>query len=534
MNRMLILPDFRIHQRDFLLKISRAITAQLDLEVVLRMVLEASVSMLAGEVGLIALRGPNNYLTTHAVLGVEPEQAEVFNPLLELANMAHEDVDHNEIQLRMRLISRKLDKQLRQVISLPMQISGEGLGIIFVFRPYPGTPTPDDLQILQSFTDQAAIAVHNAGLYQATIAEKQRLSTLLDASADGITILDGKRRVLRVNSALARMTGWQAEYTIGRLHDDVIRWADPPPEHTLETALEAGWPFEDYVYHDDGITPPANTFYVEGDLERLDGVKLSVEIRYAPVFFEDGTLRNIIANIRDITRFRQAEELKTTLISLVSHELKTPVALIKGYAGTLRREDATWDTPTIRRGLGVIEEEADRLTELIENLLMASRFQIEGMMQLNLGDVALDRIAAFSIERFQTQTSKHTFQQDFPEHFPVIIGDAKRLRHVLDNLISNAIKYSPNGGPIIVGGSYNDDEIRVFVQDIGIGINPEDAEQIFDRFYRANNAVQQGLPGTGLGLYLVRAIIEAHHGRIWASPNVGKPGTTFTFTLPRR
>lgn len=536
MGFMLILPDFRIHQRDYLLKISRAITAQLDLEVVLRMVLEASASMLGSEIGLIALRDLNNHLSIHAILGVEAEQAEVFDPLLEIANTPREALDQNEIQMRMRLISRKLDKNLRQVISLPMRISGEVLGIIFVFRPYPGTATPDDLQILQSFTDQAAIAVHNAGLYQATIAEKQRLSTILDASADGIMILDVHQRILRLNPALARMTGWQAEYGIGRRHDDVIRWAEPVPEYSLEKALEAGWPFTEHPddFETDGsIASPANTFYVEGNLERLDGLRLSVEIKYAPVLFEDGTLRNIIANVRDITRFREAEEMKSTFISVMSHELKTPVALIKGYAGTLRREDAHWDANTIQRGLSVIEEEADRLTELIENLLMASRLQVEGIVQLNLGDVALDHIVSSAIERFALQNHTHELVNEFPSKFPVIIGDAKKLRNVIDNLISNAIKYSPNGSQIKVGGSYDENEVRVYVKDAGIGIAPEDLEPVFERFYRANNAIKNGAPGTGLGLYLVRAIIEAHHGQIWAMSTPQATGSTFTFTLPR-
>lgn len=527
---MIILPDFRIHQRDYLLKISRAITAQLDLQVVLRMVLEASVSMLGGEVGLIALRGPDNELTIQAGLGVGADQLDLFEPLLDLANNEQTQIDSSEVKLRMRLVSRKLEINLRQMISLPMNISDKTLGIIYVFRPYPGTPTTDDLHILQSFADQAAIAVHNAGLYQATIAEKQRLSTILDASADGIMILDSSRRIMRANQAIATMTGWEHNRIQGRLHDDLVRWDAPEPALTLEAAMTQGWPFNTEVFE----TPPDDVFFVEGDLRRLDGLSLSVEIKYAPVFFEDGNLRNIIANVRDITRFREAEEMKSTFISVVSHELKTPVALIKGYAGTLLREDAQWDVETYQRGLNVIEEEADRLTELIENLLLASRLQVEGMMRLDMDDVALDRLAANSVERFQTQTVFHDFVLDFPEDFPTILGDAKRLRNVLDNLISNAIKYSPDGGTITIRGRAANDQVQVFVSDEGIGLSEEDAERIFERFYRANDQASRNTPGTGLGLYLVRAIIEAHGGHIWATGHTSQPGSTFSFSLPRR
>lgn len=535
---MIILPDFRIHQRDYLLKITRAITAQLDLQVVLRMVLEASVSMLGGEVGMIALRGPERALTIKAVLGIESDEIELLEPLLKLSGLPNTDDAGDEqsedMQLHLRLIARKLNRVLRQVISLPLQISGESLGFIYVLRAYPGKPTPDDLLVLQSFADQAAIAVHNAGLYQATIAEKRRLATILDASGDGIMILDHQLRVKRMNPMLSSMTGWQMNYVIDRQHDDVIRWAEPMPKFTLEDAISDGWPYSVMQSVDGEWESSVGALYVEGDLERLDGLRLSVEIKYAPVFFEDGALRNIIANVRDITRFRQAEEMKSTFISVMSHELKTPVALIKGYAQTLRREDADWDKATLERGLSIIEDEADRLTGLIENLLMASRLQTEGMLRLNMVDVALDELAEQVVERFATQTVQHQFILDFLDDFPIIEGDDVRLRQVLDNLISNAIKYSPKGGMIKIIGQYSADRVQVAVQDSGIGISVEDASKVFDRFYRTQEAISNGMPGTGLGLFLVRVIIEAHGGQIWAKPNQDQSGTTFVFTLPRR
>lgn len=528
---MIILHDFRVRQRDFLLQISRAITAQLDLNEVLRLVLEASSSMLSGEVGLVALRAPNNQLTVQAVFGVDADKAEIFDTLLDLEIDDTGQIDADALKMRTRLVARKLNMELRQVVSLPMQISGEILGIIFVFRAYPGAPTLDDHMILQSFADQAAIAVHNAGLYQAVTIEKQRLAAILDGSGDGIIILDSALRVMRLNPALGRITGWKGEYALGRYHNEVIRWKKEP-DYTLEKALQAGWPqshFDDETLNHKGFH---ETLYVEGNIERLDGMKVSVGITYAPLFFDDGSLRNIIANVRDITRIKQADEIKNTFVSIISHELKTPVALIKGYAGTLLREDANWDTATIRRGLTIIEEEADRLTELIENLLTASRLQVEGMMQLDMDDVALDSLARQSVERFRTQTQIHDLRIALPEDFPIVRGDARRLRQVIDNLVSNAIKYSPQGGVIIIGGDYDDEVVKFWVQDQGEGFTEEDAPKLFDRFFRSENAIKSVAPGTGLGLYLARAVIEAHGGRIWATGKSAQ-GATFTFTLPR-
>jgi signal transduction histidine kinase len=532
---MIILPDYRVRQRDFLLKISRAITAQLDLDQVLRMVLEASVSMLGGVVGLIALRDPDNQLKVQAVLGIEPEQMDVFAPLLATTDIDHISIDPDALKLRTRLIARKLDMNLRQVVSLPMRISSETLGVIYVFRAYPGAPTPDEFMILQSFADQAAIAVHNAGLYQATIAEKQRLAAILESSGDGIMILDSDLRIIRFNSALARMTGWKLEYAIDRLHEDVIRWATASPAHTLESLVAHGWAkHRPFLYEAQNLYVDAKTgsFYVEGDIERLDGTVVSVGITYSPLLFEDGELRNIVCDVRDITHFREAERMKSTFVSVISHELKTPVALIKGYAGTLRREDATWDIKTVQRGLAVIEEEADRLTELIENLLIATKLQVEGVLKLEWQEVNLAQLIEKITNSFQSQTKTHTIVLDLAPDLPIVPGDTKHLRSVIENLISNAIKYSPEGGQIKIRATHDDERVEVAICDQGLGLTAHEADNIFNRFYRSKSAETQSIPGTGLGLYLTREIIQAHGGQIWATSPGKNKGTTFFFTLP--
>ena len=144
-----------------------------------------------------------------------------------------------------------------------------------------------------------------------------------------------------------------------------------------------------------------------GDIQRPNGIPLAVGITYAPLLSSEGNLLNIIASVRDITHFREAEELKSTFISVISHELKTPVALIKGYVGTLRRDDVSWNSEIVQDSLEVIEEEADRLTELIENLLDASRLQAGGL-SLNQCDLAFGDFAEKMAERFRTQSDKHS------------------------------------------------------------------------------------------------------------------------------
>jgi signal transduction histidine kinase len=142
------------------------------------------------------------------------------------------------------------------------------------------------------------------------------------------------------------------------------------------------------------------------------------------------------------------------------------------------------------------------------------------------------RLAERSVERFQTQSTSHTLLVDFPSRFPTIHGDEMRLRQVLDNLLSNAIKYSPRGGNITVHGMYDDQTVSVSVSDEGVGLAPDEQDRIFERFYRVESTLSRSTQGTGLGLYLARAIVEAHGGTIRVQSEPGK-GSTFTFTLPR-
>ncbi|HEX9091338.1 MAG TPA: ATP-binding protein, partial [Anaerolineales bacterium] len=189
-----------------------------------------------------------------------------------------------------------------------------------------------------------------------------------------------------------------------------------------------------------------------------------------------------------------------------------------------------WDREVVKDSLAVIEEEADRLTGLIENLLDASRLQAGGL-SISLSDVALNVLAKRIAERFQTQSSIHKISVDFPDDFPIVSGDETRLEQVLGNMVSNAIKYSPQGGEIQITGQVRPAQLIVCVSDQGPGIAPEDIPHIFDRFYRSSSA-KRTTKGAGLGLYLARAVIEAHGGRIWIDPRPGK-GARICFSIPR-
>ncbi|HZY43057.1 MAG TPA: ATP-binding protein, partial [Anaerolineae bacterium] len=310
------------------------------------------------------------------------------------------------------------------------------------------------------------------------------------------------------------------DQVIGLAHDDVIVIEAKRAGLTLADALAGGWPLRDNA-----------AIYVEGDLRKADGSHVPVGLTYAALFDRDERIVNVIANVRDMTRLREADDLKNTFISVISHELKTPVALIKGYAGTLRREDARWDARTVRDSAAIIEEEADRLTQLIDNLLDASRLQA-GALKLNLGEIALDQLARHIVEKFSVEAAQHPITLDFPPDFPTVPADATRLEQVLSNLINNAIKYSPANTAITIAGRVAPHEVIVTVTDRGIGIPLEEQARIFERFYRVDDALTRRTQGSGLGLYLAKAVIEAHRGRIWVKSAPGQ-GSTFAFALPR-
>ncbi|MCC6615895.1 MAG: PAS domain S-box protein [Anaerolineae bacterium] len=517
-----MLQDFRVRQRDFILEITRAITAQLELSEVLRRVLNASVVMLGGQLGLIALRDPSETYRIRATLGIDSEHAGELGDQLNTL-LADESLDYDSFTEQLTRMAIGLDRRMRQSFALPLVFAEQPLGLLIVFRAQRALATADDIQILQSFADQAAIAVHNAQLYARIDEERQQLAAIVEHSADGVMILDPDLHIVNFNRALERMTGWRPEDAIGSSYDDVITWKKLN-QGDLRRALDDGWPNK-------AGDPAHETLYVEGDLMRRDGLTKSVGIIFAPLFSADGRLARIIANVRDITNFRQAQEMQNVFISGISHELKTPVALIKGHAATLRRDDVEWDKEIVREYSAVIEEESDRLTALIENLLTASRIQAQEGINIDAGDLRLDQLAARVVERFNTQTSGHKLVLDFPPNFPVIQGDETRLRQVLDNLISNAIKYSPNGGEITIGGYATAASATVYVKDQGVGMSDADQERIFERFYRVDGALSRKTQGTGLGLYLAKAIVEAHGGRIWVESAPGQ-GATFFFTLP--
>jgi len=517
-----MLPDYRVRQRDYLLEIIRALTSRLNLNDVLRMILQQSTEILNGHAALLALVEPDGGYRIRQSYGIpDPLRAQLEPTLRDIRNVgeAAHALEDNLVS-----IAERLGLGLWQVVSLPLKIGRTGeefLGNLYVFRIRGGEFSRDDRRVLQSFAEQAAIAVNNARLYEQLGQEKRRLDAIVEFSADGVVIMDGAHRIQKFNQTMSNLTGTLAQDAIGQRFEDVVQLVKKREGTTLEEAEAGGWP----------LVGTSHPLLVEGELKRSDGSLVSAEIAYVGLFDREGHLANIIANVHDLTRFRLADEMKNTFISAVSHELKTPVALIKGYASTLRRSDANWDENVMRDSLMVIEEESDRLAELIENLLDASRAQA-GHFKLTPVELDIDDLVVRVTRKLAPQTKSHKIIADVRPDMPLVFADEARVTQVLSNLIGNAIKYSPEASEVRITARATPGEVIVTVADQGPGIPAKEQALIFERFYRSEGAIRRGTPGTGLGLYLTKAIVESHGGRIWVESD-GKKGSRFSFSLPR-
>ncbi len=554
-----LLAAYQLRQLEFLLRISRAMTSRLELPSLLELILRSAAEMVGAPAGMILLQSDHTLFEpalavlprfqVRALYAIPTEALPAFEPLLDASTVrlvqdaAAAVAGSNEpptldLGSRVHQVEQELGMTLGQVVALPLLFEDDFLGLIYLFRGnYAFSQL--DWQFLQGFADQAAIAVRNARLYSLLRAERGRLVTILENSADGIMILTRDRIVAAVNHTLATMTGIAPEDAVGRPCSAVL-----PLENVTGVDLCRD---ESYT----GQFPAAN-LHCEGELIRPGDKRLALAVTFTPLYTEGGRLLNIVVNVHDITRFREEEEMKSTFTSIISHELKTPVALIKGYAQTLARPDAQWDAETARGSLQIIEEEADRLESLINNLLDASRIQAQGL-RLEQADVDLAALLHKVAGAYRTQTDQHRIEVSFPEPLPPIWGDEERLRQVFTNLLNNAIKYSPHGGAIRIGGWLRPAHVAhpdleqdthapesllttqeyavLYVSDQGIGIPASDLPRVFDRYYRVDSTLRRSTAGAGLGLYLAKSIVEAHGGRIWATSEQGK-GTTFFVALP--
>lgn len=495
----------------YLLRLSRAMTANLDLGTVLGMVIEHSVRLTAGQAGVIALRGGDGRLRAQASYGMPLAAAASVLALDEV--LAHQERQWqwsgtDEPRL-LQVVSSVTGLPVQRMVSLPLTAERELLGVALVLRP--SVPfAAAELELLEAFAAQAAIAVRNASLYAQVAGERARLQVVMSHSVDGIMILYPDLTVMELNPAAERLAGVSRDSALRQPINEVLR-----------------------LTGEDGAVmylaePPERTVSVQARLLGPNGAT-DVDVTYVPVCDDAGECSAYVVNLRDVSRYREADRLKTTFISAVSHELKTPVALIKGYAETLARPDVVWEPSVVRESAQVIVDESDRLARQIGNLLQASLVEA-GALPLHPIVTSLAEIAEQVVRAARVRDGEREFILSFPAGYPECFGDPERLREVFENLVENATKYSPPGTPVEVGGYTRGRYCLAYVSDHGSGVPVDKRDAIFERFLRLRSSAGR-VPGTGLGLFLARAIVEAHGGRIWVEDAPGG-GARFVFALP--
>ncbi|MEV4526096.1 PAS domain S-box protein [Streptosporangium sp. NPDC049304] len=333
-----------------------------------------------------------------------------------------------------------------------------------------------ELELLELLAGHAGIAVGNAMAYQEAVRQRAHERAVFDASADGIAVLDGAGRVVRWNPAASELTGFHATEVIG----------GPPP-------FELPRPGDKL-----GIQLPSGTW--------LD--VLCAEI------VETG---EIVVDFRDVTRAKELEEAKDLFLATTSHELRTPITVVRGFASTL---DSRWDGMTDaerRAAVHTIAERARSLGQLMDHLLLGSRAGA-GELMLRIEGFDLAELVRGATLGLPILSDLHRIEVAVPEDLPPVSGDALATDILLAQLLENAFKYSPDGGLIRVEAWVDGDRVVLVVDDEGVGIAPASRERVFERFVQADSGDRRRFGGVGLGLYIVRSLARAQGGEVTAHP----------------
>jgi two-component system phosphate regulon sensor histidine kinase PhoR len=348
--------------------------------------------------------------------------------------------------------------------------------------------------------------------------EKDYLQTILKGMTEGVLVVDGRDRILMVNDALRQLLSLSTDVS-DRMPLEIIRNAE------LEGAIRKAIQYGENVA-------------LELDLNKSGEKTIEVSvvsIHPSSTRTEEDSegIRGAVAVFHDITRLKQLEKIRQDFVANVSHELRTPLTTIKGYAETLL--DGALKEDLASQFVQVIKRHTDRLTKIVEDLLMLSKIETKEF-QLKMEMISLPNLIDDIIDFLKEPAEKKKISLSRHEiHSSLAIrADRSYLEQVLINLLDNAIKYTPEGGRVIVSVVEKDSkDIQFSIEDNGIGIPNEDLSRIFERFYRVDKGRSKELGGTGLGLSIVKHLVQAHGGRVWVDSQLGK-GSTFYFTLPMR
>ena len=341
--------------------------------------------------------------------------------------------------------------------------------------------------------------------------ESKRLHSILSYMTDGVLATNRRGQITMINDMAKKQLGVQKEDVLNKSILELLKIED------------------DYELRDLITQIPELMI----DSQDVNGEYLSLRVRFALVRRESGFISGLVAVLHDTTEQEKEERERRLFVSNVSHELRTPLTSVKSYLEALD-EGALYD-PVAPDFIKVSLDETNRMMRMVTDLLHLSRID-NTTSQLDVELINFTAFITFILNRFdkmrsQDEEKKYELVRDYPINSVWIEIDTDKMTQVIDNILNNAIKYSPDGGKITVTMKTTDDQMILSISDQGLGIPKQDLPRIFDRFYRVDRARSRAQGGTGLGLSIAKEIIKQHNGFIWAKSEYGK-GSTFTIVLP--
>ena len=407
----------------------------------------------------------------------------------------------------------------------PMRHQGRHVGdILLAEKDGGGEPANDERMVLELFASQAATAVANACTHRNERRVRADLEALVDTCPVGVVVLDARTAHPVYFNREARRIAEGVRLPDGALEDvmDVLRCRfSDGREYALDEFPLAR-----------ELSNAQTVLAEEIVLSAPDGRSVRSLINATPVRSGDGTVESVVVTLQDLAPLEELARLQAEFLNMVSHELRTPLAAIQGSAGTGLRTAPALDPAEVHQFFRIIHEQADHAQNLISDLLDAGRID-SGTLSVAPEPSEVAELVEGARNAFLGGGSRHAVLIDLPPHLPRVLADRRRIVQVLNNLLSNAARHSPESSPIRVAAACDGVHVAISVSDQGRGVAPEQLPHLFQKHtVTASGEDQRGLGGSGLGLVISKGLVEAHGGRIWATSGGPGQGTQFTFTVP--
>ncbi|MCD6309297.1 MAG: GAF domain-containing protein [Candidatus Eremiobacteraeota bacterium] len=379
----------------------------------------------------------------------------------------------------------------------------------------------DAYHLLGIFLGNSALSLENAMVLERERIERQKVASIVEGLGEGVIVVDRDRKVVMINPAGEKVTGWSSEEAIGRFCGELFRGSDP--EGT------------DRCYNRCPLLSilkfpgtKRKEIAAEGWIENRHGEKILVSSIHAPLII-DGIMQGGVIVFRDITGERELQKEKMDFLAGISHDIKNPLASIKGYSMTLLRFRHKLSEKEQDEYLRIITSEIDHLNRLLDNMIELSRVESE-VLKVKQENIEPEQMIQRIFNLYRIISPAHEFKLK-KEGKPLVFADPILLYQILDNLISNAVKYSPGGGEILVGIKPSGKKVKLWVEDEGAGIPPDEMESVFERYKRGKGKSTKKITGKGLGLYITKKLLEKMQGDISVKNRKGG-GARFVIHLP--